>query len=122
MTSRDSLGPNGNAFKRLLEVCSRLTPEQVAALDRTNYRMHSKAAEDGDEYGEAEPESPHLRALDALHDSGRFPGATTAGLRPGPTWQPLLAVLVQDLISAEDYAEMTAPWLATFGKPVTDPT
>ncbi len=125
-TTADPLGQHAYAFRRMLRAVRDLTPRQLAALDETNCQAFGLTADEAAiltaANGGVEPEAAHLRALDALHASGRFSPAQEAGLKPGPAWQPLLAVLLQDLLDPEDYAEMTGPWFATFGKPAIDST
>jgi hypothetical protein len=114
-TTSDPLGPNAGAFTRSVETIRGLTADQYDALEaaadavpdrrRVNWRGRLK-------------KGPSERAYDAVVKSGRWAAAEEVmdGL-PGAAWGVALAVLVQDLISMDDYADLTSAWWITFGQP-----
>lgn len=110
------LGPNAGAFWRLLAACRDMTGAQAGKLAAAYQRPWDEAAAGGP------PVEPAVRrAYDAAVRAGRLAAAVAAGMlcHPG-AYQPLLAVLVSDLIDSGDYAELTGPWMAAFGRPVGD--
>lgn len=103
----DPLGPKAATFRRFIAVVAELTNEQTARLqwdadaDSGGYRREAAAG----------------RAYRAAVAAGRWAYAQEMVERaPGAAFDPKLALLVADLIDPEDFAVLTGPWFAAFGR------
>lgn len=118
-TATDPLGPNAAAFRRLQAAIDTLSDEQVKALSAAMDDVYDATRDAPDTY--LRPAAAQ-RAYKAIVESGRWEAAKPPlGCAPAVAWDVKAAVLVADLISAEDYAALTDPWFAAFGKPAIDP-
>jgi hypothetical protein len=109
----DPLGPQAEKFRCLAAASRALTDAQIEAIEAAADADRDDPGVDAEGY--ALPTAGQ-RAYEAAVESGRWPAAEAVmDEGPGVTWSARIAVLVSDLISPEDYAALTEPWLAAFG-------
>lgn len=111
----EAFGPCGEAFWQLLLAIQALGDDQVQALDRARLEQNATSPRTG--RGESQAVYDCVaRAYTAAVGSGRW--RTAANLveqPPDSAYRVKLAVLVRDLIAAEDYESLIGPWVTAFG-------
>lgn len=98
----DPLGPQAEHVRRILAAADELSPTQQTRLARAAAAVPADQAR-----------AARSRALAAATRSGRMAAAMAAlDSQPRTIRGVAVAVLVADLITAEDHATLTNPWLA----------
>jgi len=107
-----------DVFRRLLTAVRGLTREQAERLEAAADAAYDTDDTDADGYRKS---TPAERAYRAAVDAGRWATNQQAMEEaPGAAHDVKLAALTGDLISPEDYAALTGPWFATFGRDLWD--
>ena len=110
----DPLGPKAAAFRRFAAAVADLTNEQAIRLEAAADAAYD--TDDTDPDGNRR-ETAAERAYRAAVAAGRWGYAQGVVERaPGAAFDPKLALLVVDLIAPEDFAVLTGPWFAAFGR------
>jgi hypothetical protein len=125
-----ALGPNGEAVAALIDRCRTLTDDEIrrwdAARDAAWYAAWYAARDAaGDAAGEAAWEAAWYAARDAAWDAAREAAWDAAGdAAREAAWEAARyaaryaawALLVRDLITAEQFDTLTGPWVAVMGR------